>query len=160
MSDLLPAAALTAAAFYYGYYLIRPKCTSTADCPDPINERCEGGRCYSVTCDSSQQCPSKYLCERGKCISNACKRAADCRPGYLCENGECTPQNVKKCKVQSDCPDGFYCNENSYPKFCVPGKKPCEQNSDCADGFIFQDFNDLQFLLLLMLKKSKKMTKK
>ena len=102
-------------------------CYDSGDCDaDPGEVKaCIAGRCESVDCNTSSDCPMGEICDvDGNDCEEGCNTDLDCLAGSRCDDGECVDYGCRSTIL--DCDFGEYCDEDSGS--CVPA-----DNAFCAE---------------------------
>lgn len=106
-------------------------CGPGGSCPSGF--RCAAGICLANgTCRSNNDCTGGDLCLNGIC--QECGSDDQCPIGSTCTNGRC---GVMPCQREEDCPNGFFCDdETSRTPNVISLCRPvaCQSNADCLSG--------------------------
>ncbi len=106
-------------------------CGTGGSCPPGF--RCAAGICLANgTCRSNNDCTGGDLCISGHC--QECGSDDQCPVGSTCTNGRC---GVMPCQREEDCPNGFFCDDETSQtpnvlSLCRP--VTCQNNADCLAG--------------------------
>ncbi|CAG8536393.1 13726_t:CDS:2 [Acaulospora morrowiae] len=101
------------------------RCNNDDDCP---LKKCVDGTCK---CNSDNDCPAPFpYCypvagDLGDC--RVCKTDSDCSAAISIGWFYCIDGNCKACRDHSQCPDGYFCNNNN-------GCQKCQKDSDCPSS--------------------------
>ena len=118
-----------------------PPCTDDIECSlhylvcdqaagSPSLNRCING----IPCPMGNECPGTQTCLDGTCVGQNCINTPSmCTGNETCntQTGRCEMGGSSSCMMDTDCPQGQYCNTASMA--CLPG---CRDNNDCPMGSI------------------------
>jgi hypothetical protein len=103
-------------------------------CDQRMGEASENRCINGMACPMGSECPPTQTCLDGSCVGQNCVNTPTlCAAMETCntQTGRCESGGSTSCGVDTDCPQGQYCNTTSMA--CLAG---CRDNSECPMGAI------------------------
>ena len=119
----------------------KPECDENNPCADS-NKTCENNKCVEKKpeCDENNPCADKSkTCENNKCVEkkapDACTSNSDCTSeGTICHESKCVDAASVKCISDSQCGDGYICDEHCIPANACSISRTCPGTQVCRNG--------------------------
>lgn len=142
---LLAAAVVLGSMSLTGCYIYTDDDDGYSYCDDTGCYWCDDWGCYPEgggggagwTCDNNYDCAAGCYCDADGYCQEAgfCTFDTDCPDGFVCDDrSSCVPEGSGggTCSADDDCPQGSFCDESSGQ--CI-GSWECNDDSQCGTGY-------------------------